>query len=151
MEVGAVEAEALAVEAGVVEAEESTVEAGALEAEAPAVEAEAPAGALLDGAGIPGSGGRGGGGSGGGGRGGARLGVVEDGALLDRAPARALKQRPEDWCRPGRRTLGRGGGRGTVARVEAGGGHQSLSAAGERWAHGSGAAAVGTRVVTVRI
>jgi hypothetical protein len=98
-----------------------------VEAEAPAVEAEAPAGALLDGAGGPGSGGWDGGG-----RGGAGLGVVEDGALLDWAPAGASKRKPEDWHR-----RGRGGGRGAAARAEVG---------GLRAVHASGGRGVGVLV-----
>jgi hypothetical protein len=38
--------------------------------------------------------------------------TVEDGVLLDRALAGASKQRPEYWRQPGRRSPGRGGGRG---------------------------------------
>jgi hypothetical protein len=96
-----VEVEALAVEAGVVEVEEPTVEAEVPAMEARTVEAEEPVAALLDGARGPG-----GGGWGDGGRGGAGLGVVEDGALLDRAPTGASKRRPEDWRWPGRRSSG---------------------------------------------
>jgi hypothetical protein len=72
--------------------------------------------------------------------------TVEDGVLLDRALAGASKRRPEYWRQPGRRSLGRGGGRGEG--VHAGGG-QGVEVS-VRWADGGRAGRGGTDLSRVR-